>query len=79
MKFHSMTSSCLFNRGTSFSQTVKYNNNAFLPLDTKSIVQTHTFCTMLVNKNRLTKQKHFTAALEAESPVSSEISDLRNI
>ena len=53
MKFHSMTSSCLFNRGTSFSQTVTYNNNyVFLPPDTKSIVQTHTFCKTLVNKNR---------------------------
>jgi len=52
MKFHSMTSSCLFNRGTTVSQTVTCNNNVFLPADTKSIVQTHTFCTMLVNKNR---------------------------
>jgi len=48
MKFHSMTSSCLFNRGTTFSQTVTYNNNVFLPADTQSIVQTHTFCTTLV-------------------------------
>jgi len=52
MKFHSITSSCLFNRGTTFSQTVAYNNNVFLPADTKSTVQTHTFCTTLVNKNR---------------------------
>ena len=52
MKFHSMTSSCLFNRGTTFSQTVTYNINVFLPADTKSMVQTHTFCTTLVNKNR---------------------------
>ena len=52
IKFHSMTSSCLFNRGTTFSQTVTYNKNVFLPADTKSIVQTHTFCTTLVNKNR---------------------------
>jgi len=52
MKFHSMMSSCLFNRGTTFSQTVTYNSNVVLPADTKSIVQTHTFCTMLVNKNR---------------------------
>jgi len=51
-KCHSMTSSCLFNRGTTFSQTVTYNNNVFLPADTKSIVQRQTFCTMLVNKNR---------------------------
>jgi len=50
MKFHSMTSSCSFNRGTTFSQTVTYNN-VFLPAHTKSIVQTYTFCTTLVNKN----------------------------
>jgi len=35
-----------------FSETVTYNNNVFLPADTKSIIQTHTFCTTLVNKNR---------------------------
>jgi len=35
-----------------FLQTVTYNNNVFLPADTKYIVQTHTFCTTLVNKNR---------------------------
>ena len=29
-----------------------HNNIIFLPPDTKSIVQTHTFCTTLVNKNR---------------------------
>ena len=51
-KFHSMTSSCSFNRGTTFSQAVTYNNNVFLPADKKSMVQTHTFCTKLVNKNR---------------------------
>jgi len=49
MKSHSMTSSCLFNRGATFSQTVTYNNNVFLPADTKSIVQTHTFCITLAN------------------------------
>ena len=75
MKFKSMMSSCLFNRGTTFSQTVIYNNNVFLSADTKSIVCKHTFCTTLVNKN---KTEHFTTALEAESPVSSDISDLRN-
>ena len=43
MKLRSMSSSCLFNRGTTFSQTVAYsNNNAFLPADTKSIVYKHT-------------------------------------
>jgi len=48
-----MTSSCLFNRGTTFSQMVTYNNNnVFLPADTKSIVQRHIFCTTLVNKNK---------------------------
>jgi len=47
-----MTSSRLFNRGTTFSQTVTYYNNVVLPADTKSMVQTHTFCTTLVNKNR---------------------------
>jgi len=73
-KFYLMTSSCLFNRGTTFSQTVTYNNsNVFLPADTKSIVQRHTFCTTLVNKNR--QNRTFTTALEAASLVSSEISD----
>jgi len=77
MNFHSMTSSFLFNRGTTFSQTVTYNNNnVFLPADTRSIVQTHTFYTTLVIKKLKTdKTKRFTTALKAESPVSSEISD----
>jgi len=44
-----MTSSCLFNRGTTFSQTVTYNNSVFLPADHSA---THTFCTTLVDKNR---------------------------
>jgi len=52
MNFHSMTSSCLFNRGKTCSQTVTYNNIVFLPADTKSIVYKHTFCTTLFNKNR---------------------------
>ena len=38
----------VIHRGRTFSQTVTYNNNVFLPADTKSIVQTHTFCTKLV-------------------------------
>jgi len=38
MKFHSMTSSYLSNRGTTFSQTVTYNNNVFLTSDAKTIV-----------------------------------------
>jgi len=64
MKFHSMTLSWLFNRGTTFSQTVTYNNNVFLPADTKSThtlcaIQAHTLCTMLVNKNRLNRTFYF--------------------
>jgi len=70
MKFHSMTSSYLSNRGTTFSQTVTYNSNAFLPADTKSIVYKHTH-----SAQRWLIKTRFTIALEAESPVSSEISD----
>ena len=58
MKFHSMTSSCLFNRGTTFSHTVTYNNGVFLRAETKSIVQTHTFSTTLVNKNSQNRTFH---------------------
>jgi len=58
MKFHSMTSSCLFNRGTTFSQTVTYNNNVFLPADTKYIVQRHTLYTTLDNKKHKTERLH---------------------
>ena len=47
-----MTSSWLFNRNTTFSQTVTYNNSVFLPADMKSIVYKHTFCTTLFDKNR---------------------------
>ena len=74
MKFHSMTSSCLFNRGTTFSQTVTYNDNVFLPADTKSIVYKHTHSALrwLIKTD---KTERFTTALEAESPMSSEISD----
>jgi len=36
-----MTLSCLFNRGTTFSQTVTANN-VFLPADTKPVVYKHT-------------------------------------
>jgi len=71
MKFHLMTSSCLFNRGTTFAQTVTYNNNVFLPADTKSIVYKHTHSA----QRWLTTTDRFTTALEAESPLSSEISD----
>ena len=74
MDFHSMTSSCLFNRGTIFSQAVTYNNNnnnVFLPADTKSIVYKHTHSA----QRWLIYTECFTTALEAESPVSSEISD----
>jgi len=71
MKFHSMTSSYLSNRGATFSQTVTYNNHVFLPADTKSMVykQPHSA------QRWLMKTERFTTALEAETPVSSEISD----
>jgi len=77
MKFHLMTSSCLFNRGTTFSQTVTYNNNVFFPADTQSTVQTHT-CSAQRWSLKTDKTESFATALEAESPVSSEISHLRN-
>jgi len=73
MKFSSMMSSCLFNRSTTFSQTVAYNSTVFFPADTKSIVQTHTFAQRWLIKTD--KTERFATALEAESPVSSEISD----
>jgi len=69
MKFHSITSSCLFNRGTTLSQTVTYNNNVFLPADTKSVAQivyTHSAQRWLIKTH---KTERFTTALEAESPV----------
>ena len=76
MKFHSMTSSCLFNRGTTFSQTVIYNNYVFC-LQTRSpqYKDKHSVQRWLIKTD---KTERFTTALEAESPVSSEISDLRN-
>jgi len=51
-KFHSMTSSCLFNRGTTFRKRSHIIINVFLPTDTKSIIQRHTFCTTLLTKTR---------------------------
>jgi len=66
-----MTSSYLSNHGTSFSQTVIYNNYAFLPTDTKSIVYEHTHSA----QGWLIKTERFATALEAESAVSNEISD----
>jgi len=36
----------------------KYYNIVFLLADTKSIIQTHTFCTTVVNKNRLNRTFH---------------------
>ena len=48
-----------------------YNNNLFLPADTKSIEYKHT----LSAQRWLIKTEHFATALEAESPVSSKISD----
>ena len=71
MKFHSMTSSYLFSHGTTFSQTVAYNNKVFLPADMKFIVYKHTHSA----QRRLMKTVRFTTALQAESPVASEISD----
>ena len=70
-----MTLSCLFNRGI-FSQTVTYNNNIFLPADTKSIVYKHTHSAQrwLIKTD---KTERFTTALETESPGSREIFDLR--
>ena len=72
MKSHSMTSSYLSNCGTTFSQTVTYNNNVFLPADTKSMVYKHPHSA----QRWLIKTERFTTALEGESPVSSEISDI---
>ena len=66
MKFHSMTSSCLLNRGTTLSQTVTYNNNIFLP-QTWCPQQKHTHSA----QRWLIKTECFTTALEAESPVSN--------
>jgi len=73
MKFHSMTSSFLFNRGITFSQTVTYNNIVFLP-QTRSPYYKHTYSAQrwLIETD---ETKRFTTALEAKSPVSSEISD----
>ena len=71
IKFHLMTSSYLSNHGATFSQTVIYNNNAFLPADTKSIVNKHTRSA----QGWLIETERFTTALEAESAVSSDISD----
>ena len=75
MKFHSITSSCLFNRGTTFSQTVTCNDNVFLHADTKSIVYKHTHSAQRWTTQKTDKTERFTTALEAESPVSSENSD----
>jgi len=63
-----MTSSYLSNCGITFLQTVTYNYNVFLPADTKSMLYKHP-------QRWLIKTERFTTALEAESPVSSEISD----
>ena len=70
MKFHSIVSSYLSNCSTNFSQTVTYNNNVFLPADSKTIVYKHPHSA----QRWLIKTELF-ASLEAESPVSSEISD----
>jgi len=66
-----VTSSCLSNHDTTFSQTVIYNNNAFLPADTKSIIYKHTHSA----QGWLIKTERFTTALETESALPSETSD----
>jgi len=71
MKFDSMASSYLSIRGTTFLQTVTYNNNVFLTADTKSIAFQHTHSA----QRWLIKTERFTTALEADSPVSYKISD----
>jgi len=55
----------IFNK---FSATLHCNNDVVLPVDTKCIVQTRTFCTVQVDKN-IYKRESFTMALvvEAES------------
>jgi len=50
-KFHSMTSSCLFNRGTTFCKRSHIIIMCFFP-QTRSPQYKHTFCTILVDKNR---------------------------
>ena len=76
MKFHLMTSSCLFNRGTTFSQTVTYNINVFCPQTRgPQYKHTHSAQRWVIKTD---KTERFTTALEAESPVSRAISDLRN-
>jgi len=68
-----MTSSCLFNRGTTFSQTVTYNINVFCPQTRgPQYKHTHSAQRWVIKTD---KTERFTTALEAESPVSSEISD----
>jgi len=73
MKFHLMTSSCLFNRGTTFSQMVTYNNMYFCSQTRcPQYKHTHSAQRWLIKTD---KTERFATALEAESPVSSEISD----
>jgi len=66
----SLTSSCLFNRGNFFAN----GHNVLLPANTKSIVYKYTHSAQRWSKKKK-KKKRFTTALEAESLVSSEISD----
>jgi len=75
MKFHLMTSSCLFNRGTTFSQMVTYNMYFYSQTRCPQFKHTHSAQRWLIKTD---KTERFATALEAESPVSSEISDLRN-
>jgi len=54
MKFHSMTSSCLFNRGTTFSQTVTYHTTVWCEGFLPEFSQT---CPKKNSKNVTSKQK----------------------
>jgi len=70
----------VLNRGTTFSPWYNFFANGhnvqyFARRHEVHSIQTNAFCKTLVNKN---KTERFTTALEAESLVSSEISDLRN-
>jgi len=71
MKFHSMALSYLSNRGTIVLQTITYNNNVFLSADIKTIAYKHPHSA----QRWLIKTERFTKELQAESPVSREISD----
>jgi len=68
MKFYSMTSSCLFNRGTTFSQTVTYSLIVmYFCSQTRSPWYKHALYTQcwLIKTD---KTERFATALETESP-----------